>query len=467
MTSKKHRAIAFFAGIIICILAIECALRIVGAIYAHRSVTDQGTRNPSQYTILCVGDSVTFGIGAPRTQSYPAQLERLLNAEESKRTYAVINRGRPGQNTAQLLETLEGDIREVEPDIVTVLTGGANQANYYGYRKHEEEGKFLPWMHDQLYRIRLYKLVKLLCLNIRSITQHKGPNKHESIQALELDEETRDLSEESIATALETGNNKIYCAIGRSYMEKGDHDQALQFLLFGIQANVSNLACYSSIGDIFRERGQYDVALTWYQKGISIDPTFFHNYMGMGLLNIGQRQYEQALSWFKKALEVSQSDTLDPYCYQWITHVFHSLCRYREAVEFFRKEKKRNALANDYLLMFKKRHIENEVRQWVQEDVERTISLCEKHNIRIILQGYPDYRRTELVNYVVKDLANERGIPFVDHTSIFSRILKEGASREQYFVPDEHPNARGYGVMATNIYNTLQESNVLRFLKNP
>jgi len=116
--------------------------------------------------------------------------------------------------------------------------------------------------------------------------------------------------------------------------------------------------------------------------------------------------------------------------------------------------------------MFKKRDIENEVRQWVQEDLERTISLCEKHNIRIILQGYPDYRRTELVNYVVKDLANERGIPFVDHTSIFSRILKEGASREQYFVPDEHPNARGYGVMATNIYNTLQESNVLKLLKD-
>ena len=461
MTSKKHRAIALFAGIIICILAIECALRIVGAIYAHRSVTDQGTRNPSQYTILCVGDSVTFGLGAPRTQSYPAQLERLLNAKESKRTYTVINRGRPGQNTAQLLETLEGDIREVEPDIVTVLTGCANQSNYYGYRAHRErtrkEGdRFLSWMHDKLYRIRLYKLVKLLCWNIQNKTQQGAQNKQPQPERLDTHEEISrqemDLPDELMTDAV---NSKNYCTIGREYMDKGDYDQALQFFLSGIQANASDPGLYSSIGDLFRERGQYDVARRWYQKGIGIDSTFRQNYEGIGWLYIGKRQYKQALSWFKKALEVTHSDTLSPYCYEGIAHAFRDLRLYSEAMDFFRKEKRRNPLANDYLLMFKKRHIEKEVQQWIQQDIGRILSLCAKYNVRIILQNYPG---EDVVDDVLRNVASKRDIPFVDHSSIFSRIRKEGASREQYFVPDGHPNVRGYGVMATNIWNTLKET---------
>jgi len=434
VTTKKHRAIAFFAGIIICILAIECALRIVGAIYAHRSVTDQGTRNPAQYTILCVGDSVTFGLGAPRTQSYPAQLERLLNAEESKRTYTVINRGRPGQNTAQLLKTLEGDIREVEPDIVTVLTGGANLWNYWGYQAYRQRSRFPSRIYDQLYRIRLYKLVKLLCLNIPSKTQRKKPNKYPPLQALIPDEETIDLSDESIATARDSRNSKVYCAIGRAYMEKGDYDQALN----------------------------------WFREGINIDPMFEMNYIFIGWLYNEQKLYKQALYWFKKALEISPSD---PHCYDGIAQIFNELLLYSEAIDFFTKEKERNPVAKDFLLMYKLKEemdILKEVKQWVQENLERIISLCAKYNARIILQSYHLEHRLEYVSLddTFRKVANKNGIPFVDHSSIFSRILKEGASREQYFVPDGHPNARGYGVMATNIYNTLQESNVLKLLKD-
>ncbi len=421
MTSKKHRAIALFAGIIICILAIECALRIVGAIYAHRSVTDQGTRNSAQYTILCVGDSVTFGIGAPRTQSYPAQLERLLNAKESERTYTVINRGRPGQNTAQLVETLEGDIREVEPDIVTVLTGGANLWNYWGYQAYRQRGKFLSWMHDQLYRIRLYKLVKLLSMNIRSKTQRKEPDKYPPLQALIPDEETIDLSDESIATAHKTRNSETYWKIGRAYMEKGDYDQALN----------------------------------WFQEGISIDPTFSRNYEAIGWLYYQQKLYDKALPWFMKALDRSPSGL---HCYDGIAQVFSGLHLYSEAVDFFSKEKVRNPAANDFMLMFKlkkKMLIEREVKQWVQVDIGKIISIYAKRNIKIILQNYPD---EYLIDGILWKVANKYGIPFVNHSQVFTQILEKRASRGQYFVPGGHPNARGYGVMAANILKTLKET---------
>jgi tetratricopeptide (TPR) repeat protein len=368
-----------------------------------------------------VGDSVTFGLGAPRTQSYPAQLERLLNAKESKRTYTVINRGRPGQNTAQLLETLEGDIREVEPDIVLILTGGANLWNYWGYQAYRQRGKYLSWMHDQLYRIRLYKLVKLLCLNIPSKTQRKEPNKHASIQALEPDEETIDLSDESIATAHKTRSSETYWKIGRAYMEKGDYDQALN----------------------------------WFQEGISMDPTFSRNYEAIGWLYNEQKLYKQALYWFKKALEISPSGL---HCYDGIAQVFSGLHLYSEAVDFFSKEKVRNPAANDFMLMFKlkkKMLIEREVKQWVQVDIGKMISICAKRNIKIILQNYPD---EYLIDGILWKVANKYGIPFVNHSQVFTQILEKRASRGQYFFPDGHPNARGYGVMASNIWKTLKET---------
>jgi tetratricopeptide (TPR) repeat protein len=287
-------------------------------------------------------------------------------------------------------------------------------------------------MHDQLYRIRLYKLVKLLCQNIRSKARHIEPSRHESIQALEPDEETIDLSEESIATARDSRNSKVYCAIGRAYMEKGDYDQALN----------------------------------WFREGISIDPTFAYNYTSIGELYNKQKLYKQALYWFKKALKVSPRDH---HYYGAIATVFRNQRMYPEAIDFFTKEKAQNPVAKDFLLVYgegKGENIDKKVKQWLQDELERIIPLCAKYNVGIIFQSYPDYWGKYIVDDAIRMIANKHGIPFVHHGRVFSRIQMEGISLEQYFVPDGHPNARGYGVMATNIYNTLQESNVLKLLKD-
>jgi hypothetical protein len=44
-----------------------------------------------------LGDSVTFGYGVDQTQSFPAELERLLNQSGK---YEVINAGVPGYSLA-------------------------------------------------------------------------------------------------------------------------------------------------------------------------------------------------------------------------------------------------------------------------------------------------------------------------------------------------------------------------------
>jgi len=72
---------------------------------------------PTGETIICFGDSLTSGTGAPAEQSYPAYLEQLIGQP-------VINAGVPGNTTAQALERLEHDVLDLQPRIVLITLGG-------------------------------------------------------------------------------------------------------------------------------------------------------------------------------------------------------------------------------------------------------------------------------------------------------------------------------------------------------
>ncbi len=72
---------------------------------------------PSGETIVCFGDSLTYGTGAGPGESYPSRLAKLLGRE-------VINAGVPGDTTADALKRLENDVLALNPRIVLITLGG-------------------------------------------------------------------------------------------------------------------------------------------------------------------------------------------------------------------------------------------------------------------------------------------------------------------------------------------------------
>lgn len=78
--------------------------------------------NSQGKTIVCFGDSITYGVGSEPGNDYPSCLKQMLERE-------VINCGLPGDTSEGAFNRLKKDVIEYEPYIVIVEIGGNDFLN--------------------------------------------------------------------------------------------------------------------------------------------------------------------------------------------------------------------------------------------------------------------------------------------------------------------------------------------------
>lgn len=468
MKKIGKRLLVSFCGLVIILIILEVSLRLVGGSYARMSESGRPESVECAMTILAVGDSVTFGIGAPQGFSYPDQLEQMLKELSTQGCYSVINRGRPGQNSAQILTMLESWLQEFHPDIVTVLIGGQNQVNYYGYQDYLAKEKILAsgWLklHGYLDKIKVYRFVRFLVLDVRKMNQG-------GMNILQSDYEERGKPTEHGDRNLQTGlyvsdsrpeAYKRQCTVGAEYRANGDWDRSHEVLLQSAAKAPLSAACYNMIGSVYREKKQAEQAIPWFKKGVLQDPSFYENYEEIGGIYHENGQLDEALKWFQLGIGQADPHTLHDQSYISIGRVFSETGKTREALQFFRHEKKRltgkNAilaeLVEDYLLIFSKDINNDIIHGWILNDVEKVVDLCEKYHARVVLQNYPFEPQ---VNHLFQQVADKKGTIFVNQEKVFSKYIVAGVRDPEVFVPDGHPNATGYRMMAENLFQVFQD----------
>ncbi len=99
------------------------------------STNAEGFRGPAlapkgeRVRILAIGDSTVFGLAVDNEETWPSQLQRILNAEGER--YEVINAGVPGYSAFQGLRFLDKRGLALEPALV-IAGFGHNDFDHWG-----------------------------------------------------------------------------------------------------------------------------------------------------------------------------------------------------------------------------------------------------------------------------------------------------------------------------------------------
>ncbi len=135
--SLPRRLIYSLVPLLLLLTAVELGARLVGwlALESRRPQLEEVKRSEKPrrgsevneldgLRVVCVGDSWTYGIGVENHETYPAQLEAVLDDQHQLQTQ-VINLGQPGAGSLRIARILRSFLAEGDAELVVWL-GGAN-----------------------------------------------------------------------------------------------------------------------------------------------------------------------------------------------------------------------------------------------------------------------------------------------------------------------------------------------------
>ena len=149
-----RRSAAVCTGLVACFAMLEGGLWI-GSLFrpAERLALGEALAPaPGERRILCIGDSFTYGVHLTAEQSYPGQLQAMLDLEPGQ-PWRVINLGYPGQNSAEVRLRLVRNIEAYRPEIVIAWIGVNNtwsrvESHLWDFPDSEPAPGFWQRVHD-------------------------------------------------------------------------------------------------------------------------------------------------------------------------------------------------------------------------------------------------------------------------------------------------------------------------------
>jgi tetratricopeptide (TPR) repeat protein len=423
---------------------------------------------------MCVGDSITFMGGE---NSYPAQLEEILNKHNTGIRFKVINKGIPGSISAITLSQLEEDLEKYKPHMVITMIGVNEYRGGFAY----EDNIVSKIKIFLLEGIKVYKLAKWLYARI--------------VNKINISE-----SMLKRAIAINPKRSNTHIILAEHYMADQKLEESESILKKAIEISPNDKEAYVMLGHIYNKKGLYKEAEIFFQKGLGPE-----NYnQGLGECYLNQRRYVEAEEYFKKSIE---QNPMDCHSYIWLGDCLRIQRKFREAENVLSSAILNKALekSSGYYTLYSslgKCYMEEGGHLKAKEMFEKGLKLASKKDnaypllvislreyyeeqqekkglkkiYNILAYNYNRIRQKILdrgiklvsVQYPTLEINSLMGIfnlrediTFVDNENIFKDALEHG-KYEDYFTDDcggsfGHLAPKGAKLLAENIADTILE----------
>ena len=337
-TTFGQKIILVLFGLFIGLLAVEVAMRIGGVLllstqeYRNRNaVYAKGT-----YRIMCLGESTTAG----GKDSYPRQLEDILNQSGAGVKFSVINKGIPAITTPYLVAQLEDKLNRYKPDMVICMIGINDLGMHMRY-----SSTYTAEAPSLLKSLKIYNLVRFIRDGLIN-----RQNKAQAFKCRDaVDKDTimpnmgilglKDsfIEETKPAEAVQPGpgSAQAYIELGRFYyIRQGDYGRAEASLKKAVEAAPDDYRTHFQLGLFWADQGEYSNAENAFKKAISLNPGSGLVYTELGWSYKEHGDYWDAGQAFRNAVD------LDPDNTEASIGLGQSLTeqgRYEEAERVFRK----------------------------------------------------------------------------------------------------------------------------------
>lgn len=422
MITLKQKIFLVFFGLCVFLLLSEVSLRIAGNIYYGYRIKNASPHldNRNEIRILCIGDSFTFGIGAPKGFSYPEQLEKMLNADGADLKFIVYNGAIPGYNSSQLSRHFEEFMQKFNPDIVAVMIGINNknvplESNYFLFSNGGIKNQIYKFDYF-LSRLRSYKLLKFAIGKLKKNIQFRKKKIKEDI---------------FIVKKLTTGNSaefERFIKLGNDYFDKREATLAKEAFQNAIALNPNDEKGYLGLARVFIHfLDKCELGIEQLNKALKIDPHNSETFDSLWQANYRLGRNKEAQEAIVKYISLNPQDKESGM------RLSHLLSRGLPNIK--------DTETFDKLLRY---------------ELENIVKSAKRTGLKIILQDYPSLFRG---NKIIEDVATKLEVPFVDNESVFEELISKNGldwKSPNYFVEDGHCNTNGYRIMAENLYKAVK-----------
>ncbi len=339
-TSLRQRFLLVGGSILLTFVLLEAVLRLAGAVWLGQQQRRNmaALRQAGTVRVLCVGESTT-ALGGE--QSYPSQLQEVLNDRYPQVRWSVINAGVVGMDTSYILLQMRHLLDTYRPQVVVSMMGINDTGDYL-----ELAPARLFGVRRVFETLRTYKLGVFIFRHARakffpgkdrtvvSSPQDDGDNVfRQGLEELKvfLDAVPREpaylgdyfkagwqlkaagdfaAARKAFLTAQEIAfkaqDQETYSMFGdmavlelaRLAHAQQDTDKALQLLRVKSQEGALRHVAYVEMGWIFRSLGRDREAQEAFQKAVELNPSSPEPYIELGWLAWGRGEIDHARKFF-------------------------------------------------------------------------------------------------------------------------------------------------------------------------